>query len=131
MVVRPESVRLTRAEAGDDAGGRSGELAGKRGTVLTSVFYGDHVEYSVETAHGTLVCVESDPEAEDIHTEGDDVEIGVEARRAWALPAGDEEAGRWYVYHRAGRPCLRCGTPVRERKVGGRRLFWCPTCQAR
>ena len=89
VVVRPESVRLTRAEAGDDAGGRSGELAGKRGTVLTSVFYGDHVEYSVETAHGTLVCVESDPEAEDIHTEGDDVEIGVEARRAWALPAAE------------------------------------------
>ena len=89
VVVRPESVRLTRAEAGDDAGGRRGEVAGKRGTVLTSVFYGDHVEYSVETAHGTLVCVESDPEAEDIHTEGDDVEIGVEARRAWALPAAE------------------------------------------
>ena len=47
------------------------------------------------------------------------------------LPAGDQEAGRWYVYHRAGRPCLRCGTPVREREAAGRRLFWCPTCQAR
>lgn len=47
------------------------------------------------------------------------------------LPADDEEAGRWYVYHRTGRPCLRCGTPVREREVAGRRLFWCPRCQAR
>ncbi len=42
---------------------------------------------------------------------------------------GDPEAVRWYVYHRTGRPCLRCGTPVRERLLQGRRLFWCPTCQ--
>jgi len=42
---------------------------------------------------------------------------------------GDPEASRWYVYHRTGRPCLRCGTPVHERRLQGRRLFWCPTCQ--
>lgn len=42
---------------------------------------------------------------------------------------GDEEASRWYVYHRTGRPCLRCGTPVAEKDMQGRRLFWCPTCQ--
>ena len=47
------------------------------------------------------------------------------------LPPDDPEAGRWYVYHRTGRPCLRCGTPVAEREVAARRLFWCPTCQAR
>ncbi|SDM83970.1 Fpg/Nei family DNA glycosylase [Actinomyces ruminicola] len=46
------------------------------------------------------------------------------------LPEGDEEAGRWYVYHRTDRPCLRCGTAVAEREVAGRRLFWCPSCQA-
>ena len=46
------------------------------------------------------------------------------------LPPDDPEAGRWYVYHRTGRPCLRCGTPVAEREVASRRLFWCPTCQA-
>ena len=46
------------------------------------------------------------------------------------LPPDDPEAGRWYVYHRTGRPCLRCGTPVVEREVAARRLFWCPTCQA-
>ena len=45
------------------------------------------------------------------------------------LPEEDPEAGRWYVYHRTGRPCLRCGTPVAEREVAGRRLFWCPSCQ--
>ena len=47
------------------------------------------------------------------------------------LPDGDAEAGRWYVYHRGGRPCLRCGTAVAEADMAGRRLFWCPTCQAR
>lgn len=45
------------------------------------------------------------------------------------LPEGDEEAARWYVYHRTGRPCLRCGSPVRERTTAGRRLFWCAACQ--
>ena len=45
------------------------------------------------------------------------------------LPEGDEEAARWYVYHRTGRPCLRCGAPVRERTAAGRRLFGCAACQ--
>ena len=45
------------------------------------------------------------------------------------LPEGDEEAARWYVYHRTARPCLRCGSPVRERTAAGRRLFWCAACQ--
>lgn len=42
---------------------------------------------------------------------------------------GDEEASRWYVYHRTGRPCLRCGTPIAEKLLQQRRLFWCPGCQ--
>ncbi len=41
----------------------------------------------------------------------------------------DPESLRWYVYHRTGRPCLRCGRPVQEKTVAGRRLFWCGTCQ--
>ncbi len=37
---------------------------------------------------------------------------------------------RW-VYRRAGRPCRRCGTPVRSTSLGHppRRLYWCPRCQ--
>ncbi|GAB3561731.1 Fpg/Nei family DNA glycosylase [Spelaeicoccus albus] len=35
----------------------------------------------------------------------------------------------FFVYHRAGEPCLRCGTPVREALMQARRLFWCPGCQ--
>lgn len=42
---------------------------------------------------------------------------------------GDSEASRWAVYHRTGRPCLRCGSTVREKLMQGRRLFWCPGCQ--
>ncbi|MFJ4682503.1 DNA-formamidopyrimidine glycosylase family protein [Streptomyces sp. NPDC088789] len=38
-----------------------------------------------------------------------------------------------YVYGRAGRPCLRCGTPVRVANQGDgsreRPTYWCPTCQ--
>ncbi len=35
------------------------------------------------------------------------------------------------VYRRAGRPCRRCGTPIRAHGQGdGARIaYWCPTCQ--
>lgn len=42
---------------------------------------------------------------------------------------GDEESQRFYVYHRGGRACLRCGARVGEQLMAGRRLFWCPGCQ--
>ncbi len=37
------------------------------------------------------------------------------------------------VYRRAGRPCPRCGAPIRARGQGdaNRRTYWCPTCQSR
>lgn len=42
---------------------------------------------------------------------------------------------RAWVYGRAGRPCRRCGTPIRTGMLGARAgeervLFWCPRCQA-
>ena len=39
------------------------------------------------------------------------------------LPPDDPEAGRWYVYHRTGRPCLRCGTLIAGDMMQGRTLF--------
>ena len=33
------------------------------------------------------------------------------------------------VYGRAGKPCLRCGTPVQRWRLGGRSVFACPRCQ--
>lgn len=47
---------------------------------------------------------------------------------------GDVRPGRdAHVHGRAGRPCPRCGTPVREGSVGSppleRAAFFCPVCQ--
>ncbi len=35
------------------------------------------------------------------------------------------------VYRRTGRPCPRCGTPIRTKRHGddNRSIYWCPTCQ--
>lgn len=40
--------------------------------------------------------------------------------------------GKGAVHGRAGRPCPRCGTPIRVRAMGehARLAYWCPTCQA-
>ena len=48
---------------------------------------------------------------------------------------GDLRSGRnAWVYGRAGRPCLRCGTRIRRGKLGATALterdtYWCPRCQ--
>jgi formamidopyrimidine-DNA glycosylase len=34
-----------------------------------------------------------------------------------------------YVYERAGRPCRRCRTPIRQSRQGARSTYWCPNCQ--
>jgi len=43
----------------------------------------------------------------------------------------DGVPGRSRVYRRAGRPCPRCGTPVRSwpQGDGARMAYWCATCQ--
>jgi formamidopyrimidine-DNA glycosylase len=43
-------------------------------------------------------------------------------------PAKREDAH--YVYKREGLPCRVCGTTILMEEFGGRRLYWCPTCQA-
>lgn len=45
------------------------------------------------------------------------------------VPGGDIEEHRFYVYHRTGQPCRRCGSAIREALMENRRLFWCPKCQ--
>jgi formamidopyrimidine-DNA glycosylase len=37
---------------------------------------------------------------------------------------------RHWVYHRTGEPCRVCGTPIAMQLVAGRKLYWCPSCQA-
>jgi endonuclease-8 len=50
------------------------------------------------------------------------------------VTTGDSRPGReTWVYGRAGRPCRRCGTPIRKGEAGPpgqeRLRFWCPNCQ--
>ena len=54
--------------------------------------------------------------------------------RAGYVTTGDARPGReTWVYGRAGRPCRRCGTPIRRGEAGPpgqeRVRFWCPNCQ--
>lgn len=46
--------------------------------------------------------------------------------------AVDDGRGERAVYKRAGRPCPRCGTPIRSRGQGdaNRTTYWCPVCQS-
>jgi endonuclease-8 len=48
-------------------------------------------------------------------------------------PAGGRPAagGSTWVYGRRGKPCRRCGTPIRSRGQGdaNRTTYWCPRCQ--
>lgn len=48
------------------------------------------------------------------------------------ITTGDRRrgAGLW-VYRRSGRPCRRCGTPIRFGRQGpmARHTYWCPVCQ--
>jgi formamidopyrimidine-DNA glycosylase len=40
-------------------------------------------------------------------------------------------AGFLVAYGQAGRPCPRCGTPLRRLVLGGRGTTFCPACQRR
>ncbi len=44
-------------------------------------------------------------------------------------PRVDRHGGEVYAYRRAGQPCLICGTAIASGTLGGRNLYWCPTCQ--
>lgn len=61
--------------------------------------------------------------------------LGVRDRgaiRTYRPPLGTARRGeRTWVYGRRGRPCRRCGAPVRSRGQGdaNRTTYWCPRCQ--
>lgn len=37
---------------------------------------------------------------------------------------------RHFVYSRTGNRCYKCGTNIEEDKTGGRKVYYCPSCQA-
>ena len=56
-------------------------------------------------------------------------------RSARTFTGEDRPGRRFWVYGRAGKPCRRCGSPIREGSLGAgptseRNVFWCPTCQS-
>ena len=83
VLVRPESMRIQPTDE------KPATLTGSLGQVVTSIFYGETVEYEIETEFGSLVCVVSDPRAEDLLEEGQYVRLGIEAEKAWLLPSGE------------------------------------------
>ena len=51
--------------------------------------------------------------------------------RDYSTPSGDfgSFAVQLQVYGRAGLPCRRCGTALRDQRIGNRSTAWCPRCQ--
>jgi endonuclease VIII len=46
------------------------------------------------------------------------------------ITTGDSRGGRQvWVYGRAGRPCHRCGTTIKQDDTGERIVYWCASCQ--
>jgi len=41
----------------------------------------------------------------------------------------DRSEYRHFVYNRTGNYCHKCGTKIEEQKTGGRKLYFCPSCQ--
>lgn len=65
--------------------------------------------------------------------------IGVETGQMMTMDGLDDEgyrramasrADRHWVYKREGLPCRVCGTHILLEELGGRKLYWCPSCQA-
>ena len=55
-----------------------------------------------------------------------DVELhGLAERRGWS-----KRRVRHFVFEREGQPCFVCGTGIERADLGGRRMFWCPSCQS-
>jgi endonuclease-8 len=55
-------------------------------------------------------------------------------RSARVTTGVDKPGQRFWVYNRAGKPCRRCGTPIRYGELGESELtlrdtYWCPRCQ--
>ncbi len=80
LLLRPESVRVV---PDDDAGTA---VQGDRGRVLSTTFYGQNLEYEVETESGTVVALIPDPAESDLLPVGAPVRITFDAARAWLLP---------------------------------------------
>jgi iron(III) transport system ATP-binding protein len=81
LLVRPESIRVKKAKAANQT------ISGTQGRVKQVVFYGEHVEYRIETEIGAIIAVASDPIFEEIVKVGEYAEFSFDPMRSWLLPA--------------------------------------------
>jgi iron(III) transport system ATP-binding protein len=81
LLVRPESIRVKPAQAGNAS------ISGTQGRVKQVVFYGEHVEYRIESEVGIIIAVSSDPVFEEIVPVGSYAEFVFDPERSWLLPA--------------------------------------------
>jgi iron(III) transport system ATP-binding protein len=84
LLVRPESMRVQPST--------EKSISGNVGRVISSVFYGESVEYEVESEQGSLTCVAFDPDPNAIHHAGDYVALDFEQDRTWLLSAAGHGA---------------------------------------
>jgi hypothetical protein len=56
------------------------------------VFYGNHVEYTLDTHEGVIISVVSDPVYDEIVPVGKIAKYSFDPSRAWLLPSESSEA---------------------------------------
>jgi iron(III) transport system ATP-binding protein len=81
LLVRPESISVIAAK------GKTAKVGKGEGKVTNVVFYGNHVEYTLDTHEGVIVAVVSDPVYEEIVPVGKIAKYAFAADRAWLLPS--------------------------------------------
>jgi hypothetical protein len=69
------------------AKGKTAKVGKGEGKVTNVVFYGNHVEYTLDTHEGVIVAVVSDPVYEEIVPVGKIAKYAFAADRAWLLPS--------------------------------------------
>ena len=86
LLVRPESIDVVAAKSS------SKKLGKGEGRVTSVVFYGNHVEYTLDTNEGMIVAVVSDPIYDEIVAVGKVAKYSFDSSRAWLLPSDSAEA---------------------------------------
>jgi iron(III) transport system ATP-binding protein len=84
LLVRPESISVTAS--------KSSKPGKSEGLVSNVVFYGNHVEYTLDTEEGVILAVVSDPIYEEIVSVGKVAKYSFDEDRTWLLPSESEQA---------------------------------------
>ena len=86
LLVRPESISVTSSKS------RGTDFDKGEGKVTNVVFYGNHVEYTLDTHEGEIVAVVSDPIYDEIVPVGKIANYSFNPERAWLLPSDSSHA---------------------------------------